>query len=311
MPFSRPTSAHAPARLPSPGRRRLDVSVRALLPGHVPARPRLGRAGGGVRRRPTGTRGSAMTARTRRLGDRAFGSPSCFRNARCFCFGVPCAPLWFLTILLSHGTGLGLVDAACVTNARHARRRGSLLPRAPRMGRSAGTAPRPASAHEVGAAVYGASVASAPDGRPSRAVPCRPSSRGVRLAGGPATGPAIHAPQRSLGDGRSPRRVQRVPQAERLRALDAVRSGANDGRPYVGLRRASRPSVRSAFPTRARVDTLCVFLNAQRFKARTCCSRCSARWCRWRQRATMTYAWGGEEHMLAPAAHRSTWISPT
>ena len=207
-------------------------------------------------------------------------------------FGVPCAPLWFLTILLSHRALVGLVDAACVTRARVARGAAGASSHARRGGGDRrGRRREWIRERSRRRGLRRLRVASAPDGAPRGRRDAPASSRGVRLAGGPATRPGDPRERRLLL--LPARRVQRVPQPARR------------AHRRFNCRKRRRPNGDASNPRRASSDSLparawtpsAFFLNAQRFKANVLLALFGAMvpvaafW------ATMTYAWGGEEHM--------------
>ena len=226
-------------------------------------------------------------------------------------FGVPCAPLWFLTILLSHRALVGLVDAACVTRAARATPRD-------RPARAAeetigGDRAASGSANQVGAAAARA------DRQTDRqtdvcAVYAWPLRRMEPLAvvatpllllvvcislGDPQPGPAIHATAAFffflLG-------VYNAFLSLRGARVAVAVAGATDENDDV---QTETPPFES-LPARAWTPSA-FFLNAQRFKAGVLLALFGAMvpvaafW------ATMTYAWGGEEHMLAPTQY--AWIA--
>lgn len=220
-------------------------------------------------------------------------------------FGVPCAPLWFLTILLSHRALVGLVDAACVTRAarvssRDVNRDDDVSDPIGGDGAASG------SANEVGAAAaqtYGADV---------RAVYAWPLRRMEPLAvvatpllllvvcislGDPQPGPAIHATAAFFFFLLGVYNAFLSLRGARVAVAVANDANANDDvQTETSTLNPARAWTPSAF-----------FLNAQRFKAGVLLALFGAMvpvaafW------ATMTYAWGGEEHMLAPTQY--AWIA--
>ena len=238
-------------------------------------------------------------------------------------FGVPCAPLWFLTILLSHRALVGLVDAACVTRAARAAARDRLARAAEETIGGDGAAS--GSASEVGGAAARA------DRQTDRqtdvcAVYAWPLRRMEPLAvvatpllllvvcvslGDPQPGPAIHATAAffffllGVYNAFLSLRGARAAVAVAIVANVANVAGANDD-VQTETRRTSRRASSDSLPARAWTPSA-FFLNAQRFKAGVLLALFGAMvpvaafW------ATMTYAWGGEEHMLAPTQY--AWIA--
>ena len=205
-------------------------------------------------------------------------------------FGVPCAPLWFLTILLSHRALVGLVDAACVTRARRARRRGSLTPTRAAEEAIGGDGAASGSANEVGAAVCAVYAWPLRRMEPLAVVATPLLLLVVCVSlGDPQPGPAIHASAAFF--------------FFLLGVYNAFLSlrGARIAFPTVSqtttskqARRTSRRASSDSLPARAWTPSA-FFLNAQRFKANVLLALFGAMvpvaafW------ATMTYAWGGEE----------------
>ena len=215
-------------------------------------------------------------------------------------FGAPCAPLWFFTILLSHRALAGLVDAARVTRAARA-------------------GPRDDSARAVeGGAASAASAASA------SASASRASSRDVRDAwplrrmeplalvatpllllvvcvslGDPQPGPAIHASAAFFFFLLAVYNVFLSLRGARLAAAVAETEPHHARPPPPPPREDDDASFVPWTPST-------FFLDAQRFKAIVLFALFGAMvpvtafW------ATMTYEWGGEEHMLAPVQY--AWI---
>ena len=191
-------------------------------------------------------------------------------------FGVPCAPLWFLTILLSHRALVGLVDAACVTRASraaagassHARRGGR---------RSAGTAPRvdprTKSAPRSAASTRGLCAGWSPS-RSSRR-PCFCSWCASRWGTRNPARRSTRAPPSSSSCSACTTRSSAC--AARFLAVPGV---ANDD-VQTETRRTSRRRRLIPYP-RARGHPL-RFPERAEVQSETCCSRCSARWCRWRR----------------------------
>ena len=226
-------------------------------------------------------------------------------------FGVPCAPLWFLTILLSHRALVGLVDAACVTRASRA------APREPPPARAAeeaiGADPLAASGsanEEVGAAV--------------RAVYAWPLRRMEPLAvvatpllllvvcvslGDPQPGPAIHASAAFFFFLLGVYNVFLTLRGANIAAAVVLLDGRVDD--DVASERTqetqdiSRLNASGATSTSSWTPSA-FFLKAQTFKKTTLFALFGAMvpvtafW------AAMTYRWGGEEHMLAPVQY--LWI---
>ena len=215
-------------------------------------------------------------------------------------FGVPCAPLWFLTILLSHRALVGLVDAACVTRASRA------APREPPPTRAAeeaigGDGAASGSANEVGAAVCAVYAWPLRRMEPLAVVATPLLLLVVCVSlGDPQPGPAIHASAAFffflLGVYNAFLSLRGARIAVSIVANDDVQTET---------RRTSRRASSDSLPARAWTPSA-FFLNAQRFKANVLLALFGAMvpvaafW------ATMTYAWGGEEHMLAPTQY--AWI---
>ena len=217
---------------------------------------------------------------------------------------MPCAPLWFLTILLSHRALVGLVDAACGTHASRA------APREPPPTRAAeeaigGDGAASGSANEVGAAVCGVYAWPLRRMEPLAVVATPLLLLVVCVSlGDPQPGPAIHASAAFffflLGV------YNAFLSLRGARIAEAIVAGANDD-VQTETRRTSRTSPSSdSLPARVWTPSA-FFLNAQRFKANVLLALFGAMvpvaafW------ATMTYAWGGEEHMLAPTQY--AWIA--
>ena len=221
-------------------------------------------------------------------------------------FGVPTAPLWFLTILLSHRALVGLVGAACATRLERARQTTSA--RAAEGGdgdesAAAGAGPADASGFASrGHAVY--------------AWPLRRMEPLALLAtpllllvvcvslGDPQPGPAIHASAAFffflLG-------VYNV--FLTLRGANIAAAVADDGRDDVAFERSETEDIfrpASGGSTSSWTPSA-FFLKAQTFKKTTLFALFGAMvpvtafW------AAMTYRWGGEEHMLAPVQY--LWIT--
>ena len=215
-------------------------------------------------------------------------------------FGVPTAPLWFLTILLSHRALVGLVDAACVTRASRA------APREPPPTRAVeeaigGDGAASGSANEVGAAVCAVYAWPLRRMEPLAVVATPLLLLVVCVSlGDPQPGPAIHASAAFffflLGV------YNAFLSLRGARAAVAV-AGAMDENDDV----QTETETPSEFLPACAWTPSAFFLNAQRFKAGVLLALFGAMvpvaafW------ATMTYAWGGEEHMLAPTQY--AWIA--
>ena len=224
-------------------------------------------------------------------------------------FGLPCAPLWFFTILLSHRALARLVDAACATRAARERPRDASA-RAPEGGGG------------VGASAENASADAPQVLASSRDFYAWPLRRMEPLAlvatlllllvvcvslGDPQPGPAIHASAAFFFFLLAVYNVFLTLRGARL-ATAALADGAAAGPPTT--RAFTRVRVVHVANAQPREDLSWTpssfFLNAQRFKAIVLFALFGAMvpvtafW------ATMTYAWGGEEHMLAPVQY--LWI---
>ena len=221
-------------------------------------------------------------------------------------FGVPCAPLWFLTILLSHRALVGLVDAACVTRAarvssRDVNRDDDVSDPIGGDGAASGWA------NEVAAA------AAARQRRLVCAVYAWPLRRMEPLAvvatpllllvvcislGDPQPGPAIHATAAFFFFLLGVYNAFLSLRGARVAVAVANDANANDD---------VQTETSEFLPVDAVWTPSAFFLNAQRFKAGVLLALFGAMvpvaafW------ATMTYAWGGEEHMLAPTQY--AWIA--
>lgn len=222
-------------------------------------------------------------------------------------FGVPCALLWFLTILLSHRALVGLLDAACATRAERARQNIETA-------RAAEGGDGDASVQDdVASAAAGAGTSR---GHDVYAWPLRRMEPLALVAtpllllvvcvslGDPQPGPAIHASAAFffflLG-------VYNV--FLTLRGARIAAAVADDGRDDVDGERVVTET--DLFRPRGAVRTSswtpsAFFRDAQTFKSTTLFALFGAMvpvtafW------AAMTYRWGGEEHMLAPVQY--AWI---
>jgi len=225
-------------------------------------------------------------------------------------FGVPTAPLWFLTILLSHRALVGLVDAACATRSERARQTTSA--RAAEGGdgdesAAAGAGPNDAS----GFASRGHLVYAWPLRRMEPlallATPLLLLVVCVSL-GDPQPGPAIHAISAFFFFLLAVYNVFLTLRGARIATAiaddvivdDDVASERTQETEDISRRNASGATSTSSWTPSA------FFLKAQTFKKTTLCVLfglmvpVTAFW------AAMTYRWGGEEHMLAPVQY--LWI---
>ena len=216
-------------------------------------------------------------------------------------FGLPCAPLWFFTILLSHRALARLVDAACATRAARERPRDASA-RAPEGGGGVGASAENASADapEV--------LASSRD---FYAWPLRRMEPLALVAtlllllvvcvslGDPQPGPAIHASAAFFFFLLAVYNVFLSLRGARLAAAVAETEPHHARPPPPPPREDDDASFVPWTPST-------FFLDAQRFKAIVLFALFGAMvpvtafW------ATMTYEWGGEEHMLAPVQY--AWI---
>ena len=216
-------------------------------------------------------------------------------------FGAPCAPLWFFTILLSHRALARLVDAACATRAARERPRDASA-RAPEGGGGVGASAENASADapEV--------LASSRD---FYAWPLRRMEPLALVAtlllllvvcvslGDPQPGPAIHASAAFFFFLLAVYNVFLSQCGARLAAAVAETEPHHARPPPPPPREDDDASFVPWTPST-------FFLDAQRFKAIVLFALFGAMvpvtafW------ATMTYEWGGEEHMLAPVQY--AWI---
>jgi hypothetical protein len=222
-------------------------------------------------------------------------------------FGVPTAPLWFITILLSHRALVGLVDAACATRLEQTRQTNAALD----------------DDDSSAAAVDGPNDADALNASPGPAVYAWPLRRMEPLAllatpllllvvcvslGDPQPGPAIHAISAFFFFLLAVYNVFLTLRGANIAAAVADDVIVDDD---VALERTqetediSRLNASGATSTSSWTPSA-FFLKAQTFKKTTLFALFGAMvpvtafW------AAMTYRWGGEEHMLAPVQY--LWI---
>jgi len=220
-------------------------------------------------------------------------------------FGVPTAPLWFLTILLSHRALVGLVDAACATHSERARQTNAAL-----------------DASASAAAVAGPNDASAfaSRGHLVYAWPLRRMEPLALLAtpllllvvcvslGDPQPGPAIHAISAFLFFLLGVYNVFLTLRGANIAAAVADDVIVDDDVAFERSETEDISRLNASGATRTSSWTpSAFFLKAQTFKKTTLCVLFGAMvpvtafW------AAMTYRWGGEEHMLAPVQY--LWIA--
>ena len=220
-------------------------------------------------------------------------------------FGVPTAPLWFLTILLSHRALVGLVDAACATRLERARQTNAALDAS-------------ASAAEI---LAGPNDADALNASPGHAVYAWPLRRMEPLAllatpllllvvcvslGDPQPGPAIHAISAFFFFLLAVYNVFLTLRGANIAAAVADDVIVDDDVAFERSETEDLSRLNASVASTSSWQPSAFFLKAQTFKKTTLCVLFGAMvpvtafW------AAMTYRWGGEEHMLAPVQY--LWI---